>query len=141
MASLKELDAVYMQVAQSCATLSKAVRLKVGAAIVLPSGVILTGFNGTPTGLDNACEIVVDSELVTKPSVIHAELNCIMKAAREGVSVLGATAYITHSPCEACAAMLVQAGIKRVVYSEDYRSKAGLHLLYSADVMLEQLQG
>jgi dCMP deaminase len=121
----EQLDSVYMGTALLHARLSKAKRKQVGAVLVTPSGVTLTGYNGTPSGYDNACEI----NGVTKPEVIHAELNCILKAAKEGVSVLGSTVYVTLSPCIACAAMLAQAGIKELVYREFYRSSEGLDLL------------
>lgn len=143
MPTQKDLDSTYMGTAILHSKLSKALRKAVGAVLVTPRGVTLTGFNGTPTGLSNQCEEVVWGadeagwdmpELVTKPEVIHAELNCILKAAKEGVSVEGSTIYVTLSPCIPCAAMLIQAGIKEVVYLEAYRLTDGLDLLKSAGV-------
>lgn len=139
MADQKQLDETYMGTAMLHARLSKAKRAQVGAVLVTSQGVTLTGYNGTPTGLSNACEVfktVHDSGpvYVTKPEVIHAELNCILKAAREGVSCIGATMYVTLSPCVPCAAMMIQAGVKRLVYKEMYRDQGGINLLRDADI-------
>lgn len=140
MANQKQLDGVYMANAIRHAELSTCIRAKVGACIVTTHGVILSGYNGTPKGLSNSCEFIEEEtgEYVTKASTLHAELNCIMKAAREGVSVDNATAYVTLAPCLACSAMLIQAGIKRVVFKEHYRSNEGLDLLKEAGIIAEQ---
>lgn len=142
MASQFDLDSVYMGTALLHAGLSKAIRRKVGAVLVTSEGVTLTGYNGTPKGLDNACESIDTStgELVTKPEVLHAELNCILKAAREGVSVRESTVYVTLSPCVQCAAMLAQSGVKRVVYEQLYRNTEGLDLLEKAGIVVEQFK-
>lgn len=145
MANQKELDSVYMQTAIIHSMLSKAKRAQVGAVLVTSHGVTLTGYNGTPRGLDNCCEEVkphfdarVDEPtLVTKPEVIHAELNCIMKAAREGVSCIDSTVYVTLAPCVQCSAMMVQAGVKRLVYKTPYRDMSGLLLLKKAGVLTQ----
>jgi dCMP deaminase len=144
MADQKQLDETYMGTAMLHARLSKAIRAQVGAVLVTSQGVTLTGYNGTPKGLPNECEILVmpkehwmQWETVTKPEVIHAELNCILKAAREGVSCIGATMYVTLSPCVPCAAMMIQAGITRLVYKDVYRDQGGIDLLQRADVMVE----
>lgn len=138
MPTQKDLDYTYMGTAILHSKLSKARRKAVGAVLVTPRGVTLTGYNGTPAGLDNDCETVhfdgCARTLVSKAEVIHAELNCILKAAKEGVSVEGSTIYVTLSPCVPCAAMLIQAGIKEVVYLEAYRLTDGLDLLRSAGV-------
>ena len=123
-------DAVYVEVAKLHASLSKAQRLKVGACIVTPSRVIIPGVNGLPKALGNVCE----HDGVTKASVIHAETNCILKAQREGVDIRGATLYITHSPCDHCASLIIMTGISRVVYVEEYRSPQGLLNLAIAGV-------
>ncbi len=136
MASQAELDSVYMGTAILHAKLSKAKRLQVGACIVTSSGVCLTGYNGTPAGWDNACE---DSNNVTKPEVIHAEINAILKAAREGVSLLGSTIYITHSPCLPCAAKIAQAGVSRVCYNLWYRDDSGIKALLKAGITVDQV--
>ena len=126
-------DAVYIEVAKLHASLSKAQRLKVGACIVTPSRVIIPGVNGLPKALGNTCE----HDGATKPSVIHAELNCILKAQREGISIEGATLYVTHSPCEHCASLIIETGINRVVYAEEYRSLVGVENLKMAGVIVE----
>ena len=128
-------DAVYIEVAKLHASLSKAQRLRVGACIVTPSRVIIPGVNGLPKALGNTCE----RDGVTKPSVIHAELNCILKAQREGVDIRGATLYITHSPCEHCASLIIETGINRVVYAEEYRSLVGVENLKMAGVIVERV--
>lgn len=143
MADQKALDETYMGTAMLHARLSKAKRAQVGAVLVTSQGVTLTGYNGTAVGLPNDCEELKaqpfprEPALVTKPEVIHAELNCILKAAREGVSCIGATMYVTLSPCVPCAAMMIQAGVKRLVYKEMYRDLSGIELLQRADVMVE----
>ena len=123
-------DGVYIEVAKLHASLSKAQRLKVGACIVTPSRVIIPGVNGLPKALGNTCE----HNGATKPSVIHAELNCILKAQREGVDIRGATLYTTNSPCEHCASLIIVTGVTRVVYVEEYRSNQGLINLAIAGV-------
>lgn len=140
MANQKDLDEVYMGTAILHAKLSKAVRAQVGAVLVTNQGVTLSGYNGTATGRHNACEELKHQpfpnapSLVTKPEVIHAELNCILKAAREGVSCIGATMYVTLSPCVPCAAMMTQVGIKRLVYRDLYKDQSGIKLLRSSDI-------
>lgn len=143
MANQKQLDETYMGTAMLHARLSKARRAQVGAVLVTRQGVTLSGFNGTPTGRPNVCEVfqtVHDDGpvYVTKPEVIHSELNCIMKAAREGVSCIGGTMYITMSPCIQCSAMMVQAGISRVVYKQHYRDLSGIDLLRSCGIVVDQ---
>ena len=143
MADQKQLDETYMGTALLHARLSKAIRAQVGAVLVTSQGVTLTGYNGTPAGLSNECETDEwnghdqGTVLVTKPEVIHAELNCILKAAREGVSCIGATMYVTLSPCTPCAAMMIQAGVKRLVYKEMYRDQGGINLLRDAAIDVE----
>jgi len=149
MASQIELDATYMGVALLHAKLSKARRSRVGACLVTRQGVCIPGYNGTPIGLDNNCEDRVLSyldnfqteTLVTKSEVIHAELNCILKAAKEGISCKHATAYVTLSPCVPCAAMLINAGITRLVYQDIYRDTQGLDLLQKAGIVTENFKG
>lgn len=146
MATQKSLDKIYMQVALLHASLSRAERKKVGACIVTSTGVILAGLNGTPAGHDNRCEDKVLShhpeyggcKLVTKPTTLHAELQCVLKAAKEGVAIVGSTCYITLTPCQQCAAMLCQAGIKRVVYLEEYRDMQGLEVLKLSGIQVDK---
>ena len=143
MATQKQLDKVYMQNAINMATLSHAVRKKVGCILVTPENLQIGAYNGQPSGWDNCCEDVHETEpfeyLVTKPTVIHAELNAILHAARQGASVKDSTIYITLSPCSACSAMIAQAGVKRVVYKEEYRDRSGINLLKENDIIVEQL--
>lgn len=148
MPSKKELDDTYMGTAILHSKMSKALRTQVGACLVTENGVCLTGYNGTPAGLDNRCENTVWNtdasgwlmpELVTKPEVIHAELNCILKAAREGVSCKDATVYVTLSPCVPCSAMMINVGIRRLVFKEEYRDLAGVDLLLKAGIKVEKV--
>lgn len=133
------LDITYMDFALKMALNSKAIRAKVGAVLVTKHGVVLTGYNGTPSGTDNSCEMFdSNGNYVTKPEVLHAELNCIMKAAREGVSCIDATVYVTLSPCVQCAAMMKQVGIKRVVYLMEYRDNTGIEYLKNNGVKIER---
>ncbi len=138
MANQVELDCCYIKVAEAHARLSRAERKRVGACLVTQSGVIIPGYNGTPSGTDNACEDEVDGALVTKPEVIHAELNCILKAAKEGVSVVGSKLYVTLSPCLPCSAMLKQAGVSEIVYLEGYRDSSGIDYLRSHGVKVRK---
>lgn len=136
---MANLDKSYMNFAFELAENSKAIRAKVGAILVTEDEVVLTGYNGTPRGADNTAEFTNEQcELVTKPDVLHAELNCILKAARQGVSCKGATVYVTLSPCVHCAAMLVQVGIKRLVYSIMYRDNTGIKYLIQHGVQVER---
>ena len=145
MADQKSLDVTYMGTAILHSKLSKARRAQVGAILVTRQGVTLTGYNGTAVGRPNECEVLVKTSvpehltdtLVTKAEVIHAELNCIMKAAREGVSCVDATVYVTLAPCVQCAAMMLQAGVKRVVYLQQYRDDSGVKLLQESNVVVE----
>lgn len=130
--SIKQDHGLYLGFAKEIAKRSKATRKKVGAVLVTNSGVILSGYNGTATGCDNCCEEWVEENggyLRTKQEVIHAELNCILKAAREGVSVIDSVCYTTLAPCIQCSAMLIQAGVKEVHYIEEYRDTKGVELL------------
>lgn len=134
---MKELHGTYMGVAIQMAKNSHATRKKVGGVVVTKSGVMLPGYNGTSSGRDNTCEV----DDVTLPTVLHAELNCILKAAREGVSLDGATIYLTMAPCLPCAAMIEQVGISKVVYLEDYRLDFGVqYLLSSKKVTIERFE-
>ena len=107
-----------------------------GALIVKNQRIISDGYNGTPAGFENICE---DENNVTKPYVLHAEANAITKIARSNNSSEGATLYVTASPCIECAKLIIQAGIKRVVYSEKYRLEDGLDLLRKANIEVEYI--
>lgn len=125
------LDRRYLRMAAIWAENSYCQRRKVGAIIVKNDMIISDGFNGTPSGFENVCE---DIDGVTKPYVLHAEANAITKVARSNNSSDGATLYITASPCMECAKLIIQAGIRRVVYNELYRITDGIDLLRRAGV-------
>lgn len=124
---LKQLkyDSLYMNIANSFAEMSFAERKKVGAIAVKNGNIIGHGWNGMPSGWTNECEI----DNVTKPQVLHAEMNLISKLAKGTESSEGATVYVTLSPCIECAKLMLQAGIKRVVYQEKYRDDTGIKFL------------
>lgn len=122
----KRLDSVYMTMALAVSTLSHCQRSKVGAILEKEGNVVSMGFNGTPTGMDNCCE---DEHNTTKPIVLHAEMNAVIKAAKTGNAVQDSTLYVTLSPCIECSKYILQSGIKRVVYLEEYRDKSGIELL------------
>jgi len=136
MPSQLQLDKKYLELARSWSQLSKAKRMQVGCIIVKGNQIISDGFNGTPAGFNNGCE---DAEFVTKPEVLHAESNALMKLATSTNSSEGATAYITLSPCFECSKLLVQAKIKRVVYSDMYRVNSGIDLLRKAGITVEHV--
>lgn len=125
------LDYRYLRMASIWSENSYCVRRKVGALIVKDKMIISDGFNGTPSGFPNVCE---SAEGVTFPYVLHAEANAITKVARSNNSSEGSTLYVTASPCMECSKLIIQAGIKRVVFSELYRITDGLDLLRQAGV-------
>ena len=126
-----QFDKSYLRMAGIWAKNSYCVRRQVGALIVKDRSIISDGYNGTPSGFENVCE---DEEGCTKPYVLHAEANAITKIARANNSSDGATLYVTASPCIECAKLIIQSGIKRVVYSEKYRLEDGLELLKRAGI-------
>ena len=125
------LDQRYLRMARIWAENSYCVRRQVGALVVKEKMIISDGYNGTPSGFENICE---DDSGVTKPYVLHAEANAITKLARSSNNSDGATIYITASPCIECAKLIIQAGIKRVVYGEKYRLTDGIDLLERAGI-------
>ena len=125
------LDRRYMRMARIWAENSYCKRRQVGALLVKDQMIISDGFNGTPSGFENNCE---DEDNVSKPYVLHAEANAITKVARSSNSSQGATLYVTASPCIECAKLIIQAGIKRVVYGENYRIMDGLNMLKRAGI-------
>ena len=140
MESLKKqeaLDMRYMRMAQIWAENSYCERRKVGALIVKNKMIISDGYNGTPSGFENVCE---DEHQLTKPYVLHAEANAINKIARSHNSSEGSTLYVTASPCIECAKLIIQAGIKRVIYGEKYRLEEGLKLLERAGIEVAFLE-
>lgn len=133
---LKKLDERYLRMAHIWAENSYCKRRQVGALVVKDKMIISDGFNGTPSGFENVCE---DENNVTRPYVLHAEANAITKLARSHNNSDGATLYVTASPCIECAKLIIQSGIKRVVYGEKYRLDDGIQLLLRAGVNVEFL--
>ncbi|SCD21430.1 C-terminal processing protease CtpA/Prc [Proteiniphilum saccharofermentans] len=131
------LDRRYMRMAFIWAENSYCKRRKVGALLVKNKMIISDGYNGTPSGFENVCE---DENDVTKPYVLHAEANAITKVARSNNSSDGATLYVTSSPCIECAKLIIQAGISRVVFAENYRLSDGIELLRRANVELVSVE-
>ena len=127
------LDSRYMRMARIWAENSYCQRRQVGALLVKDKMIISDGYNGTPSGFENNCE---NDEGLSKPYVLHAEANAITKVARSSNSSDGATLYVTASPCIECAKLIIQAGIKRVVYGEKYRLVDGIELLERAGIEL-----
>jgi len=126
-----QLDMRYLRMARIWAENSYCVRRQVGALLVKDKMIISDGYNGTPQGFENVCE---DENNKTKPYVLHAEANAITKVAKSNNSSLGATLYVTASPCIECAKLIIQAGITRVVFCEDYHSEEGVDLLRRAGI-------
>ena len=131
--NMNKLDKVFINIAKETSTLSHCVRSKVGAVLVKDGNIISFGYNGTPSGMDNSCE----EDNITFPHVIHAEMNSILKAAKTGNSVDGSTLYLTLSPCLDCSKLILQSGIKKVVYLNVYRNTQGIDFL-SQFIQVEQ---
>lgn len=157
----------YMNVAEQCARMSRAVRLKVGAVVVKDNNIVSFSWNGTPAGWDNCCEdheymsynesnSINSNEihtkwpyenaqgrykLVTKPEVLHAERNALDKLAKGNQGGLGATLFVTHCPCLECAKSIYGAGITEVFYKEDYRSNDGIEFLKKCNVTVTKIKG
>ena len=125
------LDLRYLRMARIWAENSYCVRRKVGALVVKDKMIISDGYNGTPSGFENVCE---DDNNVTKPYVLHAEANASTKLARSSNNSDGSTLYVTAAPCIECSKLIIQSGIKRVVYGEKYRLEEGLDLLRKANI-------
>ena len=133
----KLLDQRYLKMAMIWAQNSYCKRRQVGALLVKDKMIISDGYNGTPSGFENICE---DEENRTKPYVLHAEANAITKVAKSNNSSEGATMYVTSSPCLECSKLIIQAGIKRVVFTESYRLDDGLNLLKRANIEVKQIE-
>ena len=133
---MTKFDDKYMQMAAIWASNSYCKRRQVGALLVKDRMIISDGYNGTPSGFENICE---DENGVTKPYVLHAEANAISKVAKSGNSADGATLYVTASPCVECAKLIIQSGIRRVVYRDEYRLTDGIDLLRRAGVEVEKI--
>lgn len=132
----RQLDERYLRMARIWSENSYCERRKVGALIVKDKMIISDGYNGTPSGFPNICE---DEENRTFPYVLHAEANAITKVAKSNNSSEGSTLYVTDSPCIECSKLIIQAGIKRVVYSKLYRIADGLELMKTAGIKLDYL--
>ena len=130
------LDKRYIRMALIWAENSYCIRRKVGALLVKDKMIISDGYNGTPAGFENICE---DDNNGTKPYVLHAEANAITKVARSNNSSEGATLYVTASPCIECSKLIIQSGITRVVYADNYRLSDGIELLQRANVELLEI--
>lgn len=140
MASQLKLDEAYLEICKTWSTLSCAKRKKVGCIIVKDGCIISDGFNGTPKGFNNTCEISLDehdpNSLLTKQEVLHAESNAITKLAKSNQSSLGATMYITITPCLECAKLIIQSGIDRVVFKDFYKNSDGINLLKKTNITI-----
>ena len=133
----RQFDRSYLDMAAVWAKNSYCERRQVGAILVKDRMIISDGYNGTPAGFENVCE---DENGVTKPYVLHAEANAITKVAKSGNSSDGATLYITDSPCMECAKLIIQSGIRRVVYAREYRLVDGVDLLRRAGIEVERIE-
>ncbi|MBR1500757.1 MAG: dCMP deaminase family protein [Bacteroidales bacterium] len=133
---MAKFDSRYLEMAAIWAKNSYCKRRQVGALIVKDRMIISDGYNGTPAGFENICE---DENGVTKPYVLHAEANAISKVAKSGNSSEGSTLYVTASPCLECSKLIIQAGIKRVVYRDEYRLTDGIDLLKRAGIEVEKI--
>lgn len=132
---MNKFDSKYIRMARIWAENSRCKRRQVGALLVKDRMIISDGYNGTPSGFENECE----ENGVTKPYVLHAEANAISKVAKSGNSSEGATLYVTASPCLECSKLIIQAGIKRVVYSDEYRLDDGIKLLQRVGIEVEKV--
>jgi dCMP deaminase len=138
----KWIDA-FMDTAERFAQLSSATRLKVGSVVVKDNRIISIGYNGTPAGWDNACEVLYctiaeEPILKTKPEVMHAEENAIVKLARDGESGLGSTLFCTHAPCVQCAKLIYGAGITNVYYRDSYKDTSGIDFLEKCNISVKK---
>jgi dCMP deaminase len=134
----EQFDRSYLEMAKVWARNSYCTRRKVGAILVKDRMIISDGFNGTPSGFENICEDEVTGK--TKPYVLHAEANAISKIAKSGNNSEGATLYVTDAPCLECSKLIIQAGIRRVVYGEKYRLTDGIELLERAGIEVIYLE-
>ncbi len=133
---MEKFDQSYMEMAEVWARNSYCKRRQVGALLVKDRMIISDGYNGTPSGFENICE---DENGVTKPYVLHAEANAITKVAKSGNSSAGSTLYVTAAPCIECSKLIIQAGVRRVVYRDEYRLTDGVDLLTRAGIEVEKV--
>jgi len=132
----KKLDILYLDIAKRISEMSYAKRKKVGAVLVKDNNIIGFGWNGTPSGFDNNCE---DENNQSKDIVLHSEFNLFSKIAKSTLSSLNSTLYLTLSPCMECSKLIIQSGVKRVVYIEKYRIVDGIDFLEKANIEIDQL--
>ena len=128
-------DSLYLDLAKRIALMSHAEKRKVGAIAVKNNNILSFGFNGTPTGFPNKCE---GEDNKTLPHVIHAEANLVSKAAAEGLSLRDSTIYVTTAPCDNCSLLLIQSGVKRVVFSTPYKTDSGILNLIHSNIRVQQ---
>lgn len=128
---MNKFDNLYMDIAKRISSMSFSKRSKVGCVIIKDNNIVAFGWNGMPSGFDNSCE---DENNNTFDEVIHAEENAICKAALQGISLNGATLYLTMSPCPHCSKLILQSGIKRVVYLEEYRITKSIEFLKKCNI-------
>lgn len=131
---MNKYDETMLATAKLFGELSYCTKAKVGAVIAKDGRILATGYNGTVSGHDNYCEIEIDGVLKTSPFTVHAEQNVISYCAKNGIATDGATMYITLSPCQLCAKLIVQAGIKRVVFLDLYKDTSGLKFLKDCNI-------
>lgn len=131
-------DKLYLDIAKRVSEMSHALRKKVGAVLVKDNNIISFGWNGTPSNFNNVCEFERNGEIITKDEVVHAEQNMLSKANKGTQSTIGATCYLTLSPCFYCAKSLLQSGIKRVVFIEEYRNKNPVKFLQQSGIIVER---
>lgn len=134
---MEKFDLSYLEMARIWAQNSYCKRRQVGALIVKDRMIISDGYNGTPSGFENVCE---DENGVTKPYVLHAEANAITKVAKSGNNSKDATLYVTAAPCLECSKLIIQSGIRRVVYRDEYRLTDGVDLLRAAGIEVEKVE-
>lgn len=132
---MNKFDKLYMDIVIRVSQMSYSNRSKVGCVIVKDNNIISFGWNGTPNGFDNNCE---DKNNTTIPEVIHSEENAICKAARAGISIIESTMYLTLSPCFNCSKLIIQSGIRRVVYLEEYRNIESIDFLKNCNIIVEK---
>ena len=128
---MNKYDSLFIDIATRYSSMSYANKKKVGAVIVKNNSIISDGYNGTPVGYDNTCE---DETGKTHWYVLHAEANAILKLSKTTQSCEGATLYVTLSPCKECSKLIIQAGIKKVIYKEEYRDKSGINFLRDCNI-------
>jgi len=133
---MNRFDVSYMKMASIWGQNSHCNRNKVGALVVKDNVIISDGFNGMPTGMDNCCE---DENNNTNWQVLHAESNALAKLAKNPVSSIGSTLYVTLSPCKECSKLILQSGITRIVYCEEYRDTTGIDFLKSQGLLVEKI--